>query len=214
MAQFFTQSSTQSSIQILNEGADGQKRFEDRLDVGSYHSRVLTECVSQRGNKLGRLLGSSGNDQTASPGVVTNNGSSAPGAEINTPRRLRRESVPSALRSRAPVTAATVGSGAIAPVSPWHVERYTEVQRGRLAVPPGLTGLAQVSGRNALSWDDRIDFDLQYVQENSALVDRGIIVRTVSVVLSGEGVDGHAADDPVSLVVADHPPVPSESADA
>lgn len=77
------------------------------------------------------------------------------------------------------------------------VERYTQEQARRLTVRPGLTGLAQVSGRNSLAWADRIDLDLVYVDSRSLRRDVGILVRTVSTVLTGEGSEGHDADDPM-----------------
>ncbi len=81
------------------------------------------------------------------------------------------------------------------PTLAYQVERYTDRQRLRLAVRPGLTGLAQVSGRNALSWPDRIEFDVQYVETQSPLADLRLMVRTVTTLLSGEGVEGHAEDE-------------------
>ncbi|MBK9298583.1 MAG: sugar transferase [Candidatus Microthrix sp.] len=77
------------------------------------------------------------------------------------------------------------------------VERYTQEQARRLTVRPGLTGLAQVSGRNSLAWADRIDLDLAYVDSRSLRQNMGILVRTVSTVLTGEGAEGHDADDPM-----------------
>ena len=77
------------------------------------------------------------------------------------------------------------------------VERYTQEQARRLTVRPGLTGLAQVSGRNSLAWSDRIDLDLAYVDSRSLRRDVSILVRTVSTVLSGDGTQGHDADDPM-----------------
>lgn len=77
------------------------------------------------------------------------------------------------------------------------VERYTAEQRRRLSVRPGLTGLAQVSGRNSLPWSERIDYDLAYVDRRSLRTDVSILARTVSTVLSGDGIGGHDADDPM-----------------
>ena len=77
------------------------------------------------------------------------------------------------------------------------VERYTQEQARRLTVRPGLTGLAQVSGRNSLAWADRIDLDLAYVDGRSLRRDVGILVRTVSTALTGDGAEGHDADDPM-----------------
>jgi len=67
------------------------------------------------------------------------------------------------------------------------VEQYTERQRGRLAVKPGLTGWAQVNGRASLPWSERIDLDLYYVEHRSLALDLRIIARTVEMVLKGEG---------------------------
>lgn len=50
------------------------------------------------------------------------------------------------------------------PTLQYQVDRYTDFQRRRLEVRPGLTGLAQVNGRNALSWDRRIELDVEYVE--------------------------------------------------
>ncbi len=77
------------------------------------------------------------------------------------------------------------------------VDRYTVEQRRRLSVRPGLTGLAQVSGRNALPWSERIDYDLAYVDRRSLRTDVAILVKTVATVVSGDGIDGHDADDPL-----------------
>ena len=67
------------------------------------------------------------------------------------------------------------------------VDRYTERQRGRLAVNPGLTGWAQVQGRASLPWGERIELDLWYVEHESLLLDLKILSRTVSTVLHGGG---------------------------
>lgn len=84
------------------------------------------------------------------------------------------------------------------PTLAYQVDRYTSYQRQRLLVRPGLTGLAQVSGRNALSWTDRIEFDVQYVQNQSLRLDLRIIARTAKALLGGEGVDGHSQNDPIA----------------
>jgi len=84
------------------------------------------------------------------------------------------------------------------PTLAYQVERYDDHQRRRLAVRPGLTGLAQISGRNSLSWDDRIGFDVTYVETQSVTEDLRIVVKTFSTLLSGEGVEGHPTDDPLA----------------
>ena len=67
------------------------------------------------------------------------------------------------------------------------VDRYTDRQRGRLAVRPGLTGWAQIHGRASLPWNERIELDLWYVEHESLLLDLRILWRTVRMVLGGEG---------------------------
>jgi lipopolysaccharide/colanic/teichoic acid biosynthesis glycosyltransferase len=73
------------------------------------------------------------------------------------------------------------------PTVPSQVAQYTDRQRGRLAVKPGLTGWAQVNGRAALPWSQRIELDLYYIEHRSLLLDARIVVRTVRA-LAGGGV--------------------------
>jgi lipopolysaccharide/colanic/teichoic acid biosynthesis glycosyltransferase len=68
------------------------------------------------------------------------------------------------------------------------VEQYTERQRGRLAVKPGITGWAQVNGRASLPWPERIELDLWYVEHRSLRLDLQILGRTARMVFSGEGI--------------------------
>ncbi|HUA49838.1 MAG TPA: sugar transferase [Solirubrobacteraceae bacterium] len=68
------------------------------------------------------------------------------------------------------------------------VEQYTDRQRGRLAVNPGLTGWAQVNGRASLPWPERIELDLWYVEHRSLWLDLRILARTVRMVAGGEGI--------------------------
>ena len=72
------------------------------------------------------------------------------------------------------------------PTLPDQVERYDEFQRRRLDVRPGCTGLAQVNGNTVLSWPERIEWDVYYVERMSALMDVSILVRTVAVIALGE----------------------------
>jgi lipopolysaccharide/colanic/teichoic acid biosynthesis glycosyltransferase len=73
------------------------------------------------------------------------------------------------------------------PTLPVQVEQYTQRQRGRLTVKPGLTGWAQINGRASLPWTERIELDLWYVEHRSLRLDLRIIVRTIGMVLSGQG---------------------------
>ncbi len=74
------------------------------------------------------------------------------------------------------------------PDLPHHVQRYTPAQRGRLRVRPGITGWAQVNGRNDLSWERRIALDLEYLEGWWLGRDLRIAWRTMGTVLSRRGV--------------------------
>jgi lipopolysaccharide/colanic/teichoic acid biosynthesis glycosyltransferase len=76
------------------------------------------------------------------------------------------------------------------------VKRYTEHDAGRLRVKPGITGLAQVSVRNDLSWRARIDLDLRYAETLSPWIDLRILLRTPVVVLRGLGLYGKSGVTP------------------
>ena len=65
---------------------------------------------------------------------------------------------------------------------------YTSHQRRRHEVRPGLTGLAQINGRNQSSWKERLNYDVQYVEQHSLKLDLYIIFKTVSIVLSRQGI--------------------------
>ncbi len=79
------------------------------------------------------------------------------------------------------------------PTLPVQVEQYTERQRGRLELRPGITGWAQVNGRASLPWSQRIELDLYYVEHRSLALDLRILWRTVAMVLGGSGVYKGAA---------------------
>jgi lipopolysaccharide/colanic/teichoic acid biosynthesis glycosyltransferase len=91
------------------------------------------------------------------------------------------------------------------PTLAYQVERYDDRQRRRLAVRPGITGLAQVRGRNSISWSDRIDLDLEYVNRQSMGLDVRILLATPLAVLSARGLDGHITDDPLASTAATSP---------
>jgi lipopolysaccharide/colanic/teichoic acid biosynthesis glycosyltransferase len=71
------------------------------------------------------------------------------------------------------------------PTLRYQVERYTERQLRRLEVKPGITGWAQIHGRAALPWDERIELDVWYVEHRSPLVDLKILLRTPLALLGG-----------------------------
>jgi len=68
------------------------------------------------------------------------------------------------------------------------VDQYTERQRGRLAVKPGITGWAQINGRASLPWPQRIELDLWYVEHRSLALDLRILSRTLGLVARGSGI--------------------------
>jgi lipopolysaccharide/colanic/teichoic acid biosynthesis glycosyltransferase len=74
-----------------------------------------------------------------------------------------------------------------------YLGRYTPEQARRHQVRPGLTGLAQVSGRNAVSWDDRLRLDVEYVSSHSFGLDLRILARSVGLVLRRTGISAEGA---------------------
>ena len=89
------------------------------------------------------------------------------------------------------------------PTLAYQVQRYDSRQSGRLRVPPGLTGLAQINGRNQATWHERIEWDLQYVARQSFWLDLIILASTVRVILAGDGVTGHSRNDPLARISKD-----------
>jgi lipopolysaccharide/colanic/teichoic acid biosynthesis glycosyltransferase len=73
------------------------------------------------------------------------------------------------------------------PTVPVQVAQYTDRQRGRLAVRPGITGWAQVNGRASLPWPERIELDLWYVEHRSTMLDIKILWLTVRMLVTGHG---------------------------
>ncbi len=74
---------------------------------------------------------------------------------------------------------------------PWLVEYlplYNDYQRGRHKVMPGITGWAQVNGRNAISWEKRFELDIYYVENQSFLLDLKILYKTVLKVLKADDI--------------------------
>lgn len=75
-----------------------------------------------------------------------------------------------------------------------YLDRYTPEQARRHMVRPGVTGLAQINGRNALTWEERFLLDVQYVDQRSFVLDVRVLAMTVRSVLAREGIsaEGHA----------------------
>lgn len=95
------------------------------------------------------------------------------------------------------------------PLLPQYTSRYSPVHRRRLEVAPGLTGLAQVSGRNAIGWPAKFDLDVSYVDTCSLLLDVDILWRTIRAVIVRDGIS--AGDDATmpEFIGYDVPDLPS-----
>jgi lipopolysaccharide/colanic/teichoic acid biosynthesis glycosyltransferase len=98
-------------------------------------------------------------------------------------RRFSLDELPNLLN----VLAGDMGIVGPRPTVAVQVARYTPRQRGRLAVEPGITGWAQVCGRAALPWHERIELDLAYIEHWSLRLDARILARTAKMLLSGQG---------------------------
>lgn len=73
------------------------------------------------------------------------------------------------------------------PTLAYQVEQYDDFQKKRLLMRPGVTGLAQINGRNSLSWPERIEYDVWYVENYSLGLDLRILLKTFLVVFKQEG---------------------------
>lgn len=79
------------------------------------------------------------------------------------------------------------------PLLPAYLSIYTPHHQRRHDARPGVTGLAQVSGRNALTWVQRLDLDVEYVERQSLRLDIAILGRTISAVVSRQGITGEGS---------------------
>ena len=75
------------------------------------------------------------------------------------------------------------------PLLPRYLPYYTEREKIRHAVRPGITGLAQINGRNCIKWSNKLEFDVKYVEKLSLLVDISIVLQTIKKVLKHSGVE-------------------------
>lgn len=84
------------------------------------------------------------------------------------------------------------------PLLPEYLFLYNEEQKRRHVVKPGITGWAQVNGRNAISWEDKFQFDVWYVENQSFGLDLKILFLTVKKVFKSEGINtaGQATTEP------------------
>ena len=75
------------------------------------------------------------------------------------------------------------------PLLPQYLELYNDFQRRRNEVKPGITGWAQVNGRNSISWEKKFEYDVWYVDHVSFLLDIKILIMTVLKVVKSEGIN-------------------------
>ena len=80
------------------------------------------------------------------------------------------------------------------PLPATYLPRYTSAERRRHDVRPGLTGWAQVHGRNSVGWDERLSLDVWYVEHHSLLLDLRIVLRTVGLVVRRHGISGDGTE--------------------
>ncbi len=78
------------------------------------------------------------------------------------------------------------------PLLPEYLPLYNDLQKRRHEVKPGITGWAQVNGRNALSWDEKFNYDIEYVDGISLMMDVRIITTTIEKVVRRNGVNANS----------------------
>lgn len=75
-----------------------------------------------------------------------------------------------------------------------YLELYNDEQKKRHLVRPGLTGLAQVNGRNLLTWEEKFRFDIEYVNNVSFVLDLQILLKTIMKVIKKEGISSNSSE--------------------
>jgi lipopolysaccharide/colanic/teichoic acid biosynthesis glycosyltransferase len=103
--------------------------------------------------------------------------------------------------------------GDMSPVGPRpllvrYLDRYDSAQARRHDVRPGITGLAQVSGRNAIGWEEKLALDVWYVDHRSFGLDARVLLRTVATVLRRTGVSAHGEATAPEFAGAPFVPLP------
>tara|TARA_Y100000590_G_scaffold466662_1_gene642811 strand:+ start:3433 stop:4035 length:603 start_codon:yes stop_codon:yes gene_type:complete len=75
-----------------------------------------------------------------------------------------------------------------------YLSRFDSFQKKRMKIKPGITGLAQINGRNRLSWDERFNYDIDYIRKRTFLLDLMIIFKTIFLVTYRKNVDGRSQE--------------------
>lgn len=86
------------------------------------------------------------------------------------------------------------------PLAKSYLQYYSDEERHRHDVRPGLSGLAQINGRNGLSWEEKFKYDLEYIRNITFLNDTKIVLKTIQKVVKREGI-GQGGEAPVSLSI-------------
>lgn len=97
------------------------------------------------------------------------------------------------------------------PLLATYLPLYSERHRLRHAVPPGITGLAQVSGRNGLDWPARFELDVRYAEQNSLRLDLALLWKTLRTVVRREGIS--AAGEATMTAFSGYEPAPDPASD-
>lgn len=95
-----------------------------------------------------------------------------------------------------------------------YLDRYSDHQRRRLECPPGITGWAQINGRNLLTWEKRFEYDVWYVENRSLMLDLKILWLTLLIVLKREGISAEGEATMSEFMGSPspdeaHPPIPA-----
>ena len=85
------------------------------------------------------------------------------------------------------------------PLAVQYIPWYNEEEKRRHSVRPGLTGMAQVHGRNATTWEQRYSYDIDYVDHITFLRDVGILIQTVATVFRRSGIGVRGVDSPMDF---------------
>ncbi len=86
---------------------------------------------------------------------------------------------------------------------PYKFEDYDDIQLKRFKMRPGMTGLAQVNVRNSVNWDERIIYDVKYIEEFNILLDIKILLLTIVKVFNREGIYAHVDSEEVRNISVD-----------
>jgi len=139
----------------------------------------LQERLGKNGNvfKIYKFRTMVKNAESKGPGIYTSKGDSRITKVGHFLRKTSLDELPQLLNV-IKGDMSLVGPRPPVPYHPYKYNNYSDKQRKRFIVKPGITGFAQISGRNKLSWDERIEFDVEYVENHSLFLDFKILFNT------------------------------------